>query len=124
MKKGLTLTLEDAELVELYRILIDKDAEGALEFLQSHLISAVRDLLNQCWDKRDTIQPVTAMRRAPRPLDVWTLLPQANCKCCGEATCMAFAFGLLQQERRLEECPVVANDGAFAGRRAQLAALV
>ena len=34
---------------------------------------------------------VLAARRAPRPLDVWTLLPQSNCKCCGEATCMAFA---------------------------------
>ena len=33
MKKGLTLTLEDAELIELCRILIDKDAEGALGIL-------------------------------------------------------------------------------------------
>ena len=45
MKKGLTLTLEDAELVELCRILIDKDAEGALEFLEAHLKSRARDLL-------------------------------------------------------------------------------
>ncbi len=30
MKKGLTLTLQDAELIELCRVLIDKDAEGAL----------------------------------------------------------------------------------------------
>ena len=62
-----------------------KDTDEGLQ-----LLSAVRDLINQCWDKRDTIQPVTAMRRAPRPLDVWTLLPQSNCKRCGEATCMAF----------------------------------
>jgi len=45
MKKGLTLTLEDAELVELCRILIDKDAEGALEFLQAHFKGKARDLL-------------------------------------------------------------------------------
>jgi len=81
-------------------------------------------LINQCWDKRDTIQPVTAMRRAPRPLDVWTLLPQSNCKRCGEATCMAFAFGLLQQKRTVEECPVIAGDAAFVDRHAQLAAMV
>ncbi len=43
MKKG--LTLEDAELVELCRILIDKDAEGALEFLQIHFKGKVRNLL-------------------------------------------------------------------------------
>ena len=89
-----------------------------------HLLSTVPDLLNQCWDKCDTIQPVTAARCAPRPLDVWTLLPQSNCKRCGEATCMAFAFGLLQQKRTVEECPVVASDPAFADRRAQLTAMM
>ena len=45
MKRGLTLTLEDAELMELYRILIDKDAKGELEFLQAHLKGKARDLL-------------------------------------------------------------------------------
>jgi hypothetical protein len=30
MKKGLTLILEDAELVELCRILLDRDADAAL----------------------------------------------------------------------------------------------
>ena len=44
-EKGLTLTLEDAELIELCRVLIDKDAEGALEFLQAHLKGKARDLL-------------------------------------------------------------------------------
>jgi ArsR family metal-binding transcriptional regulator len=96
-----------------------KDSDEGLQ-----LLSAVRDLINQCWDQRDTIQPVTAMRRAPRPLDVWTLLPQSNCKRCGEATCMAFAFGLLQQKRTVEECPVIAGDATFVDRRAQLAAMV
>ncbi len=32
MKKGLTLMLQDAELIELCRVLIAKDAKGALEF--------------------------------------------------------------------------------------------
>ena len=45
MKKGLTLTLEDAELIELCRVLIDKDTEGAFEFLQAHLKGKARDLL-------------------------------------------------------------------------------
>jgi CO dehydrogenase/acetyl-CoA synthase gamma subunit (corrinoid Fe-S protein) len=67
---------------------------------------------------------VTTARRTPRSLDVWTLLPQSNCKQCGEATCMAFAFGLLQQKRIVEECPVMAGDPTFTDRRAQLAALV
>jgi ArsR family metal-binding transcriptional regulator len=68
-----------------------KDMEEGLE-----LLAAVQDLINQCWDQRDAIQPVT----------------------------MALAFILLQSRRTLEECPVMADDPAFADRRAQLAALV
>ncbi len=37
MKKGLTIVLTDEELLELYRIILDRDAEGALEFLDRHL---------------------------------------------------------------------------------------
>lgn len=95
-----------------------RDAEEGLELLE-----AVRDLVNQCWEHRDTIQPVTAARRTPRPLDVWALLPQSNCKRCGEATCMAFAFMLLMSKRALKECPVLSEDAAFTDRHAQLAAL-
>ncbi len=45
MKKGLTLILEDTELVELCRILLDRDADAALSFLQQHLKGRARDLL-------------------------------------------------------------------------------
>ena len=45
MKKGLTLILEDAELVKLCRILFDSDANAALSFLQQHLKGRERDLL-------------------------------------------------------------------------------
>jgi ArsR family metal-binding transcriptional regulator len=96
-----------------------KDVDEGLKLLET-----VRDLVNQCWDHRDTIQPVTTARSAPRPLDVWALLPQANCKQCGEMTCMAFAFMLLQSKRTMDECPVLVDGVAFADRRAQLAALI
>ncbi len=92
-----------------------KDTAEGLE-----LLAAVKDLLNQCWAQRDTIQPVTTTRKTPRPLDVWVLLPQTNCKQCGEATCMAFAFALLLQKRPLADCPILTTEPAFAGRRAQL----
>ncbi len=45
MKKMLSIPLEDAEIIELCRILIDKDAAGALEFLQTHVKGKARDLL-------------------------------------------------------------------------------
>jgi hypothetical protein len=45
MKKALSLVLEDEDLVELMRVLMDDDAEGALAFLKAHLKGKARDLL-------------------------------------------------------------------------------
>ncbi len=47
MKNVLTIPLEDEDIIELYRILMDKDAEGALEFLRTHVKSQARDLLDK-----------------------------------------------------------------------------
>jgi ArsR family metal-binding transcriptional regulator len=88
------------------------------------LLQATCDLLNQCWEHRDTIQPVKTARRAPRPLDIWTLLPQTNCKQCGELTCMAFACALLLNRQTPNSCRPMVSDPAFAGRQAQLNALI
>jgi ArsR family metal-binding transcriptional regulator len=88
------------------------------------LLQATCDLLNHCWEHRDTIQPVTTIRRAPRPLDIWTLLPQSNCKQCLEPTCMAFACALLLNKQTPDACLPMASDVAFAERRAQLNALM
>jgi hypothetical protein len=45
MRKVLTIPLEDKEIIELCRILLDKDPEGALAFLQTHVKGKARDLL-------------------------------------------------------------------------------
>jgi len=87
------------------------------------LLETIRDLLNQCWAQRDTIEPVTAARRRPRPLDVWELLPQTNCRQCGEVTCLAFACALLLNKQTVADCRPLMTEPQFAQRRAQLAAL-
>ncbi len=87
------------------------------------LLAAVRDLLNQIWARRDQIQPQSEGRRVPRPLDVYELLPRTNCKACGEATCMAFTFGLLEGRGRPEECPPLAST-VFAAQRQALAGML
>lgn len=88
------------------------------------LLSALADAINATWENRHALVVIRTPRRAPRPLDVWALLPQSNCKQCGEATCMAFAFALLMQQRDLSECPPLAEQAALADRRATLAALL
>jgi ArsR family metal-binding transcriptional regulator len=96
-----------------------KDVSEGLE-----MISALRDLVNLCWKQRATVKPATEARQAPRPLDVWTLLPRTNCKRCGEATCVAFASTLLLRRREIDDCPILAQDPDFAERRKQVAALL
>ncbi len=45
VKKGIQLAIDDQELIELMRIMMDDDAEAALVFLKTHFKSKVRDLL-------------------------------------------------------------------------------
>ena len=92
-----------------------KDAEAGLEVL-----NALKDAINATWEHRDELTAVTTARRAPRHLDVYSLLPQTNCKQCGEATCLAFAVLLIQQKCALAECLPLQQDPAFADRRETL----
>ena len=88
------------------------------------LLAALTDAINTTWENRHLLTPATTLRRALRPLDVWALLPQTNCRQCGERTCMAFAFALLQQQRAVQECPVLRDDPALADQRAALYAML
>jgi len=45
MKKSIQVILEDPDIIELMRILLDDDAEGALTFLRTHFKGKARDLL-------------------------------------------------------------------------------
>ncbi len=45
MKKALSLVVEDDDLIELIRILMDDDADGALAWLKTHFKGKARDLL-------------------------------------------------------------------------------
>lgn len=96
-----------------------KDADEGMQLFKT-LVEAI----NAVWERRQELVQATAARRAPRWLDILTMLPQTNCKRCGEATCMAFAAGLLQQKRRLDECLPLAADPAFGERRAALEAML
>ena len=42
MKKSIVLSLSDEELIELERIMLDNDSEGALKVLKKHLEREVK----------------------------------------------------------------------------------
>jgi hypothetical protein len=45
MKKSIHVILEDPDVIELMRVLLDDDAEGALTFLRTHYKGKARELL-------------------------------------------------------------------------------
>jgi len=44
-KKAISIVLDDADVIELARILMDDDAEGALAFLELHFKGKAKELL-------------------------------------------------------------------------------
>jgi ArsR family metal-binding transcriptional regulator len=82
-----------------------KDIEEGLE-----LLDALTAAVNTTWEHRQELLPVHQGRRAPRPLDIYMQLPQTNCGQCGEATCMAFAVGLLMHQHVPDDCPLLHCD--------------
>jgi len=103
---------------KVYITQIQDAAEG------QELLAALTEAVNAVWEKRSELIAMTTKKRAPRHLDLWELLPRTNCKQCGEATCMAFAVGLLQQKRELAECLPLMADTALVERRATLETLL
>ena len=92
-----------------------KDIEEGLE-----LLAALTESINAVWKHHHELVAVTTSKCTPHPLDVWELLPRTNCRQCGEATCMAFAVGLLQQTHILDECTLLQTDADFSNRRVTL----
>ena len=105
----ITLGLESVSITQV------TDTDEGLE-----LLAALTAAINATWENRADLVAVTGRRQTPRPLDVWALLPQTNCRKCGEATCMAYAFSLLQQRRELDACAPLTQDEGFADRRLAL----
>lgn len=88
------------------------------------LLNDLTSSINAVWVNREKLVAIMQIKRSPRPLDIWTLLPQTNCGRCGETTCMAFVVGLLQQNRDLNECPVLGSDPNFTDRRVALESML
>jgi len=80
-------------------------------------------LVNRTWEKRAEIKPDYEMHRRPTPMEVYKLLPQTNCKQCGQPTCFTFALKLAAAQVKLEDCPPLLEP-QYADRLAQLQAIV
>ena len=62
-------------------------------------------LVNRTWERRVEITPDYETRQRPAPMAVFKLLPQTNCKQCGEPTCFTFALKLAASQKKIVDCP-------------------
>jgi len=58
------------------------------------------------------------------PLNLYKQLPQTNCKECGEETCMAFAAGLIDRSKKVEECKPLVKEAKYAKKLAALKSII
>jgi ArsR family metal-binding transcriptional regulator len=64
-------------------------------------------LVNRTWDRRTELTPDYETRQRPTPMAVYKLLPQTNCKQCGEPTCFTFALKLAASQKQIADCPLL-----------------
>ncbi len=81
-----------------------EDREEAIRLLEDEIWR-----VNDIWERRDEITPSTQVRKRTTPLAVYKLLPQINCKQCGEPTCYVFASKLAAGQCQLAGCPALAQ---------------
>jgi ArsR family metal-binding transcriptional regulator len=81
-----------------------EDRDGAEKELKGLV-----DLVNRTWERRAEITPDTTTRQRPTPMAIFKLLPQTNCKQCGEPTCYTFALKLAAAQKKLADCPPLAE---------------
>jgi ArsR family metal-binding transcriptional regulator len=86
-------------------------------------IQGLVKMVNCTWDRRSEITPSYESRQRPAPMAVYKLLPQTNCKGCGEATCWIFALKLATSQKKLADC-LPLSEAQYTDRLAALDEIV
>lgn len=117
-RSALTFT-KGPRLVTVYprRVTVAKaddiaDAEETLAWLC--------EKINYVHEHRGEIQPVYEGKIKIKPLDIYGLLPQTNCRECGEKSCLAFALLLLQEKHALADCGPLHREERYAEKLGRL----
>jgi ArsR family metal-binding transcriptional regulator len=95
-----------------------EDRDGAEKELKGLI-----ELVNRTWERRTEITPDYQTHQRPTPISVYKLLPNTNCKQCGEPTCYTFALKLATSQKKLTDCPALAEP-PYADQRTGLEAIL
>jgi ArsR family metal-binding transcriptional regulator len=75
-----------------------EDRDEAVKELEGLITLVIRT-----WERREEIEPDFSTRQRPTPMAIFKLLPQTNCKKCGEPTCYTFALRLSTSQKELAD---------------------
>jgi ArsR family metal-binding transcriptional regulator len=77
----------------------EEEADAILEWLQS--------VVNETWEKRLDIKRGNTVPSIPDPVEVFNILPQSNCRECGQASCMSFSNLVAEGIKDPDDCPKI-----------------
>ena len=77
------------------------EADKILEWLKNEI--------NVTWEKRYEIEPSFETLAKPHILNILKLLPQTNCRECGQPTCLVFASLVAEGVKESENCPTLSD---------------
>ncbi len=87
------------------------------------IIQGLIKTVNRTWENRAEIEPNFEQRQRPTPMALFKLLPNINCRQCGQPTCFTFALKLVANQQKLEDCPPLLTP-EYLDRLTQLQELV
>ena len=76
--------------------------------------------INRIWMDRENLTPLYTARKRLVAMEIYQLLPQTNCKECGQASCFAFAGKLTVGEADVKQCTPLFADDQYAEKREAL----
>ena len=76
--------------------------------------------INRIWMDRQNLTPLYTPRKRLVAMEIYQLLPQTNCKLCGEASCFAFATKITVGEVQVQACTPLFDEEPYAGKRQAL----
>lgn len=79
----------------------------------NRLLEELKNLINSVYEKKDQIEPLFEMRKNLKVKDIIQYLPRTDCKQCGERSCFAFAYKLLNGETELKRCKEIEKEDYY-----------
>jgi ArsR family metal-binding transcriptional regulator len=76
--------------------------------------------INRIWMDRENLTPLYTPRKRLVAMQVYQLLPQTNCKACGQLTCFAFATKITVGEADVRACTPLFDEDQYAEKRQDL----